>query len=153
MTTMRVTCKNKTNEESAYIMFIIDSKGKRIKEKFEVPVANIRHRIVVAEDEWKDFYEKKLQYIIAKYDIPEENVKSFADSKKQKESYEKDLATRRKEYGLSEVQLMELRNKKKRLSEEREREYQRLYKREYRRIQKMRENNPNTELSGAKLWQ
>ena len=143
---MKVTCKNKTKEDSAYIMFTIDSNGKRFKERFEVPVANIRHHVVVSEGTWKDFYEKKLEAMIQKYKVPMENIVSFADKTRSKEYYDKDLAKRRGEAGITGEQLIEHRNKKERLSKEKNREYQRNYKREYRRIQRMRENNPNTEL-------
>lgn len=145
---LEVTCREKIGTEPAYILFKIkNAKGRVIqREKIIVPISGIRHAIIIMQNEWKGFYEGMLIRMMEKYQISPENVKTFADRTTVRETYQRELAKKRGEYGLTEDLIIEFRNKKKRLSKEKERVYQRLYKREYRRIQKMRENNPNAEL-------
>ena len=145
---LRITCKNATNDKPAYVRFIIKDNSKSIfQEVWEVPVANIRHYIAVApENEWKQGFQKRRDKIIEKFGIAPENIKSFTDRSRPKEAYQKLLEIRRKEFGLTEEQITEARNKKKRLSYENRKKYQREYRREYRHIERMRKLNPETEL-------
>ena len=115
---LRITCKNATNDKPAYVRFIIKDNNQSIfQEVWEVPVANIRHYLSVApENEWKQEFQKRRDRIIKKFGITPENIKSFTDRNTPKEAYNKLLAFRRKEYGLTEEQITEARNKKKSLS-------------------------------------
>lgn len=148
MKNLKITCKNKTKDTPSYVKFEVTENERTIfKDVWEVPVANIRHYIAVApENEWQLEFQKRRDRIIKKFGITPENIKSFTDRNTPKEAYNKLLAFRRKEYGLTEEQVTEARNKKKRLSYENRKKYQREYRREYRHIERMRKLNPETEL-------